>query len=497
MLFRELLGARTFFPGATDLKEFTDAYEAVSYLTELYNKSTEIIRDSFHALLEKQEGKYQTPENANYPFIGIKVERKDLNLDTRHAYGVVADAGIYSSTVTRPDFFQKYYEEQISLLLERHQVPIYIGTSTLPIPLPFALDSQSTYEDPIAFEMSQLWQMQSGFVLPDLSRIDDDVANCVDTYPSDAVRPISIFSAERTDFSIHRLHHYTGTSVDHFQGFVLLTNYQRYIDEFINIGLKMIDESDEYESLILPGNKICTTLADVPSGASLPQMPAYHLTRKDGRGITFVNIGVGPSNAKTITDHLAVLRPHCWLMLGHCAGLRSTQTLGDYVLAHGYVREDHVLDQDLPLWIPVPAIAEVQVALQQAVANISHQNDLELKESTRTGTVLTTDNRNWELRSRELYERFKQSRAIAVDMESATVAANGFRFRVPYGTLLCVSDKPIHGEIKLRGMANNFYRERVSQHLLIGLEALRIIREQGVDQLHSRKLRGFDEPPFR
>ena len=213
-------------------------------------------------------------------------------------------------------------------------------------------------------------------------------------------------------------------------------------------------------------------------------------------GITFINIGVGPTNAKTITDHLAVLRPHCWLMLGHCAGLRSTQSLGDYVLAHGYVREDNVLNQDLPTWIPVPPIAEVQVALQQATQNIAlNKNDL--KTGMRTGTVVSTDNRNWELRSDELYERFRQSRAVALDMESATVAANGFRFRVPYGTLLCVSDKPIHGEIKLRGMANNFYNERVNQHLRIGLETVRLLREQGVDQLHSRKLRGFDEPPFR
>lgn len=496
MIFRELLGARTLFPECVDLKEFTDAAQAVDYLTELYNKSTDIIRNSFQTLLQGTDDKSPTPENANYPFIGIKVEPKDLNMDTRHAYGVVIEPGVYFSTVTRPDLFRKYYEEQINLLLKRHNVPIYVGTSAWPIPLPFALDSHSTFQDPTAFEMSQLWQMQSGFVLPNLSRIDDDVANCVDT-PRNGIRPMSIFSGERTDFSLHRLHHYTGTSVEHFQGFVLLTNYQRYIDEFINIGLKSIEESDEYESLILPGNKVCTTLSDVPTGASLPQMPAYHLKRKDGMGITFVNIGVGPSNAKTITDHLAVLRPHCWLMLGHCAGLRSTQKLGDYVLAHGYVREDHVLDQDLPLWIPVPALAEVQVALQQAVANISHQNGLEIKGGMRTGTVVTTDNRNWELRSRELYERFKQSRAIAVDMESATVAANGFRFRVPYGTLLCVSDKPIHGEIKLRGMANNFYRERVSQHLLIGLEALRLLREQDADQLHSRKLRGFDEPPFR
>ena len=100
-------------------------------------------------------------------------------------------------------------------------------------------------------------------------------------------------------------------------------------------------------------------------------MPAYHLVKDDRTGITMVNIGIGPSNAKTITDHIAVLRPHAWLMLGHCAGLRNSQALGDYVLAHAYVREDHVLDDDMPLSVPVPPLAEVQVALQEAVAEVT------------------------------------------------------------------------------------------------------------------------------
>jgi AMP nucleosidase len=82
-------------------------------------------------------------------------------------------------------------------------------------------------------------------------------------------------------------------------------------------------------------------------------------------------------------------------------------------------------------------------------------------------------------------------------MESATIAANGFRFRVPYGTLLCVSDKPLHGEIKLPGMADHFYRERVEQHLRIGIRALEMLRERDFEQLHSRKLRGFAEVAFQ
>jgi AMP nucleosidase len=220
--------------------------------------------------------------------------------------------------------------------------------------------------------------------------------------------------------------------------------------------------------------------------------------RKGHAGITMVNIGVGPGNAKTITDHIAVLRSHAWIMLGHCAGLRTTQQLGDYVLAHGYVREDHVLDDDVPLWVPVPPLAEVQLALEGAVADVSQLRGYELKRIMRTGTVASTDNRNWELRpQRTPLRRFSQSRAIAVDMESATIAANGFRFRIPYGTLLCVSDKPLHGEIKLPGMANQFYRDRVDQHLRIGMRAMELLRQQRPEQLHSRKLRSFAEVAFQ
>jgi AMP nucleosidase len=227
-------------------------------------------------------------------------------------------------------------------------------------------------------------------------------------------------------------------------------------------------------------------------------MPAYHLVQEHGEGITLVNIGVGPSNAKTITDHLAVLRPHVWLMVGHCGGLRGSQRLGDYVLANAYLRDDHVLDQLLPLAIPVPTIAEVQLALAQAVSEVTGLKGRVLKERLRTGTVVTTDDRNWELRFDELSVRFNQSRAIAIDMESATLAANGYRFRVPYGTLLCVSDRPLHGEIKLPGMADAFYEERVSQHLQIGIRALEAMREAARSgTLHSRKLRSFTEPAFR
>jgi AMP nucleosidase len=340
--------------------------------------------------------------------------------------------------------------------------------------------------------------------------MDDGIANGTHEPGPGEPRPLALFTAPRVDYSLHRLRHYSGTAPEHFQNFVLFTNYQFYIDEFVRIGHELMAEEDVsgdgYVGFVEPGNVVTHRVGQSARGGEatghapprLPQMPAYHLVRPDHAGITMVNIGVGPANAKTITDHVAVLRPHAWLMLGHCAGLRNTQQLGDYVLAHGYVREDHVLDEELPLWVPIPALAEIQLALEQAVADITQLSGYELKRILRTGTVASTDNRNWELLPHPGPEqRFSQSRAVALDMESATIAANGFRFRVPYGTLLCVSDKPLHGEIKLPGMANTFYRERVDQHLRIGMRAIELLRQEKLGSLHSRKLRSFAEVAFQ
>ena len=387
-------------------------------------------------------------------------------------------------------------------------MPLEVGTSTQPIPVHFSFAENDHLEGTLTPERRLL--MRDLFDLPDLAAMDDGIAN--GTYEPAARRArsrSSLFTAPRVDYSLHRLRHYTGTAPEHFQNFVLFTNYQFYIDEFVALGHElMADAGGDYIAFVEPGNVVTRR------AGALPRSPATNSARRrracrrcppttwcapDGSGITMVNIGVGPANAKTITDHIAVLRPHAWLMLGHCAGLRNTQQLGDYVLAHGYVREDHVLDEDLPLWVPIPALAEMQVALEPAVADVTQLKGYELKRIMRTGTVASTDNRNWELlpARHDPERRFSQSRAVALDMESATIAANGFRFRVPYGTLLCVSDKPLHGEIKLPGMANHFYRERVDQHLRIGMRAIELLRQERPGSLHSRKLRSFAEVAFQ
>jgi len=484
--------------GVCELEAFDDEAKAARHVAEIYQRSIDIISREFTRALDGAAPDEAALAKACYPYVGITIGPDDIQTDAKLSFGALFDPGDYGTTVTRPDIFGEYYKSQIGHLIANHSKSVLVGLSDRRIPLPFAVEEATA-----GVARSKIHALQRYFLLPDLANIDDAIANNTHATQPGNPFPLALFTAERVDFSLHRLAHYTATEANHFQRFVFFTNYQRYVDEFIEYAKHEVAEGNEYEMLVEPGDVITPNPRLTDRSASgtplkgLPQMPAYHLTRPDLQGITLINIGVGPSNAKTITDHVAVLRPHAWLMLGHCAGLRRTQRLGDYVLAHAYLREDHVLDQDLPEWVPVPPIAEVQVALQQAVSSVTGLKGKALKTSMRTGTVATTDNRNWELRFEELFRRLSQARAIAVDMESATIAGNGFRFRVPYGTLLVVSDKPIHGEIKLRGMANVVYRERISQHMKIGIEAVRILREGGVYQLHSRKLRSFDEPAFR
>ena len=473
---------------------FSDASEAVAELQKRYHEATSFLRAHFADVMAgaPPEGRCR----AYYPRVGITTA-SFATVDSRLSFGHVTEPGRYESTITRPDLFDGYLEQQIGLLIQNHGMPVRVGTSDTAIPLHFAMGEDARVEGSIENPLHR--PLRDLFDVPDLNTTDDHIVNGKPKIGVDGARPLAPFTAQRIDYSLARLAHYTATSPSHFQNHVLFTNYQFYIDEFVAFAqTALADAESGYSAFVEPGNVVTTP--DSARGAPptrQPQMPAYHLVRPGHSGITMVNIGIGPSNAKTITDHIAVLRPHVWLMVGHCAGLRNSQSLGDYVLAHAYMREDHVLDDDLPTWVPIPALAEVQVAMEQAVGDITGYSGFELKKIMRTGTVATIDNRNWELREQSgPVARLSQARAIALDMESATIAANGYRFRVPYGTLLFVSDKPLHGELKLPGMATSFYQRQVAQHLRIGIRALETLREMPLEKLHSRKLRSFDETAF-
>ena len=482
----------------------TTASDIVDRLDTLYRASVERLQEALTAYL--LDGTIPDPVSRSdgsfaYPEIRLTWAQSDDRPAPLRSFGRLTAPGEYRISVTKPGEFRDYLIEQLTLLIEDYDVEVSAVEGRQEIPFPYVLDPGHA----LSLDQVSATELARHFPATELAYIGDEIADGLFMDP-DGVRPLALFDGLRTDFSLARLRHYMGTPAEHVQRFILFTNYHRYVDEFVRWATSQLGpDADGTPSrftglsgaggvMIRAGDDPDTMISD--SAWRRHQMPAYHLMADDRTGITLVNIGVGPSNAKTICDHLAVMRPEAWLMIGHCGGLRPSQRIGDYVLAHAYLRDDHVLDDVLPPEIPVPAIAEVQVAMARAAETISGQSGEELKRRLRTGTIVTTDDRNWELRFTKSALRFSLSRAVGIDMESATIAAQGYRFRVPYGTLLCVSDKPLHGELKLPGQANRFYERAISEHMRIGIETCEELRREG-EKLHSRKLRAFNEPPFR
>src|SRR3954462_11905358 len=478
----------------------TTASNIVAELDRLYRGSVERLQTALTAYLADGS----VPDRASrhdgsfaYPEIRLRYKGGGDRPAPLRSFGRLVTPGEYRISVTKPSIFADYLTEQLTLLIEDYDVFVEAVPGRQEIPFPYVLDAGHA----LSLDEVSALELARHFPATELAYIGDEIADGA-YVDAEGTRPLALFDGLRTDFSLARLRHYTGTPPEHVQRYVLFTNYHRYVDEFVRWACTQLGEGSRFTGvsgaggvMIRAGDDVEAVLAD-SSAWRRHQMPAYHLMADDRTGITLVNIGVGPSNAKTITDHLAVVRPEAWMMIGHCGGLRPSQRIGDYVLAHAYLRDDHIMDDVLPPEIPIPAIAEIQVALARAAETVSGQSGDELKRRLRTGTIVTTDDRNWELRYSTTALRFSLSRAVGVDMESATLAAQGYRFRVPYGTLLCVSDKPLHGELKLPGQANRFYKRAIAEHLKIGIEACEELRREGA-KLHSRKLRAFNEPPFR
>jgi AMP nucleosidase len=150
------------------------------------------------------------------------------------------------------------------------------------------------------------------------------------------------------------------------------------------------------------------------------------------------------------------------------------------------MRADHVLDSLIPTSVPI---------VPNVVLNHSLQTILtEMGLNFRIGTVYTTDNRNWEFAKKSSIQEIHISRSMAVDMESATIATNGFRYRIPHATLLCVSDKPLHGKPKLSDMAQKFYNNSKEKHLEVVLEVIARLKNAYPDGMPNASIRGLDEP---
>ena len=235
---------------------FTDADAALAQVRRIYDAGCAHLRNALAAYIAGP-AEPQGPlirVRAFYPFVRLHVPH-GRHPDTRLAYGFVSHAGHYETTLTRPDLFADYDLEQFRQLLANHGATLEVGTSSKPIPLPFALAEDEHFEGSLSAAQRQC--LPDVFDLPDLTAMDDRIANGTHTTAPGDPEPLALFTAPRVDYSLHRLRHYTGTSPEHFQNFVLFTNYQFYIDEFIALGqMEMQNADSPYSAFVQPGNVI-------------------------------------------------------------------------------------------------------------------------------------------------------------------------------------------------------------------------------------------------
>lgn len=464
--------------------------EAIAGLIKIYQQSSDLAK---HCLENRDYAAYT---DVVYPKLVVDILDWQP-IDRNEPFGYVDQAGRYSAVLSKPAIMESYLREQLTRLTNNYPCRIEIGPSKLRFAPEYLRDLPAATEARRAV----------GDVVPRPSL--DEVHDAIIDGEWDAFhreeKPLFHFTPQRFDIACARVEHYTGIEVDSVQKYILFTNYAMHTTEFARFALAELAKPDtRYTALILPsGQVIDRDLAPAISAeggfdgldlASSFQMPRYDLTTENGDGITIINIGVGPSNAKTITDCLAVLRPEAWIMIGHCAGLDARMRIGDLILGNAYQREDSILQSRIRRGNPIPAIPEIQRALEACVNDI-YGVDHSLM---RTGTVLTTDDRNWEWHTpRRLWEWLRGSTAVAVDMESATLATNGYRYRIPYGTLLAVSDLPLHSVPKLAAQAQAFYANSKQAHLMCAVHAVEYLAE-APERLRTRKLRRtIGEVPFR
>jgi AMP nucleosidase len=354
-------------------------------LQAIFSESVQNLKGALQRFIE--EGEAPDPDWRKsgafaYPELRIRYHGDPAKSPAGRAYGRLTTPGLYAQSVTRPELFADYLSEQLDFLLGNYDIEIEVGRSSQEIPYAYVIGDGIAFADVAASDLARC------FPGTELAHIGDEIADGEWWASPGTPQPLALFDALRVDFSLARLRHYSGTEPENFQRYMLFTNYHRYVDAFVRWAIEQVrDPNSGYTALAGAGGLMVTAETPDPDPDRViadgmwrrHQMPAYHLIAENGTGITLVNIGVGPSNAKTITDHLAVLRPEAWLMIGHCGGLRESQRIGDYVLAHAYLRDDHVLDAVLSPTVPIPPIAEVQQALQEAALKVSGEDEIALR----------------------------------------------------------------------------------------------------------------------
>jgi len=242
---------------------------------------------------------------------------------------------------------------------------------------------------------------------------------------------------------------YTGSTLDQFQKQIILTNFQYYIDRFA----------------VITGGKVTRGSA----------MSAVH-SSKDG--VSIINFSIGSPTAALIIECLAVLNPTAVLLLGMCGGLHRSLKKGDFIIPTAAIRDEGVSHHFMPRQVPALPTFKVQKFVSQII--------VEKGLDYRTGVIHTTDYRFWEFNDKFKAELYHE-RALAIDMETATLFVVGFASKVPIGALLLVSDLPLkRGGIKTKKSAGSVFKNYTDLHLEIGIKSMSEIASRGEHIRHYK-----------
>ena len=241
---------------------------------------------------------------------------------------------------------------------------------------------------------------------------------------------------------------YTGTTVKSFGKYILLTNFNYYVQLFA-----------EWNNIPVKGK----------------DGPMMNATAK---GITIINFGIGSPNAALIMDLLSAIAPKAALFLGKCGGLKKKNAVGDLILPIAAIRGEGTSDDYLPPEIPALPAFNLQKAVSTTIRN--HERDYW------TGTVFSTNRRVWE-HDKEFKKYLQVTRCMAIDMETATIFIGGFANKIPTGALLLVSDQPmISAGVKTAESDKKVTEEYVESHLKIGIDSLNELINNGLTVKHLR-----------
>ncbi len=239
---------------------------------------------------------------------------------------------------------------------------------------------------------------------------------------------------------------YTGRKLEDFTKHILLTNFQLYVDLFA-----------KWHNVPVVGEE-----------SNMPNASAD--------GITIINFGMGSPNAATVIDLLSAIKPKAVLFLGKCGGLKKKNQLGDLIIPIAAIRNEGTSNNYFPPEVPALPAFNLQRAVSSTI--ISYERDYW------TGTVFTTNRRVWE-HDDEFKDYLETTRAMAVDMETATIFTVGFANEIPVGALLLVSDQPmISTGVKTEASDKKVTAEYVEQHIKIGIDSLKEIIEEGISVKH-------------